>query len=347
MPDDNKPILFPGRPAKAETGLGEAITSKLADVISLDPREALLSMSLAGKGKRRLERLLSELGYTLKESTTKDLFAPVERHYTALCGAEEIAALLHIPPWILTKGNAVGAVMEIGSAFAKRKVRVFSQGVDAAHPSFKLLGDQWEETYKTEPMFIPWSHLALLESGEVGIADLFELPLAKRQGVVGAVDVKKPPPDKPQVFISYSHDDTKWLKRLNKQLKPLLRKDSFKLWVDTEIQPGDEWRQEIEDGLNAAKVAVLLVSENFLASDFIAEVELPKLLTSAEERGLKILWILVDPCHWETMKVKDKQAAYHDDDGKLVPLVALSEYDLKRALKKITSEIEKAAKPGD
>ena len=64
----------------------------------------------------------------------------------------------------------------------------------------------------------------------------------------------------------------------------------------------------------------------------------------AEKQGLKIIWILIDPCHWETMKVKEIQAAYHDEKGKLVPLGGLTENDLKRALKHITTQIEKAAR---
>jgi len=351
MPDDKKTVLFSGRQAKSEQGIGDALGSKFADVIALDPREALKTMVLSGKSKQLLEDILVNLGYTLEESKSRDRFAPVERFYTALRGEDEIAALLQIPKWILTKGNAVGAVLEIGSAFCERRVRVLSQDVDAPHPSFALLSEQWAATYNTEPLFVPWSHLALLEAGEVTMADLFKLPLKKRQAPPGAADAGKRERQgqkkKPQVFISYSHDDRKWLNRLNKQLKPLLRRDSFKVWVDKDIEPGDEWRKKIEEALGAAKVAVLLVSENFLASDFIAEVELPKLLSSAEKRGLRIIWILIDPCHWETLQVKEIQAAYHDENGKLVPLAGLSEFDLKRALKHITSQIEKAARADD
>ena len=70
------------------------------------------------------------------------------------------------------------------------------------------------------------------------------------------------------MFISYSNEDIEWLKLLRKQLKPLEKK-GLNVWSDRDIIPGQEWLTEIDKSLDRVKVAVLLVSANFLDSDFI------------------------------------------------------------------------------
>jgi nucleoside 2-deoxyribosyltransferase len=80
---------------------------------------------------------------------------------------------------------------------------------------------------------------------------------------------------RPQVFISYSHSDAEYLDRLLVHLKPLEKEDLIDLWVDTRLRAGDRWRKEIDNALQRAMVAILLVSADFLASDFITDNELP------------------------------------------------------------------------
>jgi O-acetyl-ADP-ribose deacetylase (regulator of RNase III) len=140
------------------------------------------------------------------------------------------------------------------------------------------------------------------------------------------------------VFISYSHKDKKWLKRLQDMLKPLLRKGSLSIWDDTQIKAGATWRADIEDALKSAKAAVLLVSPDFLASDFIAENELPQLLEAAKSKDLKILWAYISPCLYEETKIKDYQAAHKISE----PLGGLRGTKLDNALVKVCQEIKAA-----
>jgi hypothetical protein len=96
-----------------------------------------------------------------------------------------------------------------------------------------------------------------------------------------------------KVFISYSHADKEWLERLKRHLKPLVREGQLDCWDDTHIKPGDDWQQEIRAALDAAQVAVLLISADFFASDFIDETELPPLLAAAQAKGVRILPVIL------------------------------------------------------
>src|SRR5262245_1049858 len=124
-----------------------------------------------------------------------------------------------------------------------------------------------------------------------------------------------------KVFVSYSHKDLKWLKRVQTHLKDLTRRDLVELWDDTRIQTGAQWRKEISDALNSASAAVLLISPDFLASDFIAENELPPLLAAAEKDGLLILSLILRPSLFDETESLFK---YQSVNPPSEPLIKLS-----------------------
>jgi tetratricopeptide (TPR) repeat protein len=114
------------------------------------------------------------------------------------------------------------------------------------------------------------------------------------------------------VFISYSHADEKrpWLKRLQVHLKRLESQSSVERWDDTRIPAGATWRKEIERALKSAVAAVLLITEDFLASDFIRKYELPALLKAAKKKGTLIIPVIATPCSYDDHpKLKELQAS--------------------------------------
>lgn len=115
---------------------------------------------------------------------------------------------------------------------------------------------------------------------------------------VGVPDRNLPGSDKASVFISYSHKDEKWKDQLSEQLGVLAMDGLLDVWDDRRITPGQDWQPEIEKAMEAASVAVLLVSASFLTSKFIRGEEVPRLLQRRVQEGLVVLPVIVRDCAW-------------------------------------------------
>jgi internalin A len=95
------------------------------------------------------------------------------------------------------------------------------------------------------------------------------------------------------VFVSYAHKDRKWADELVTFLAPWIRDKRVDLWDDSRIPLGHNWQPEIQNAIEEATVAVLLVTKDFLASDFITKYELPMLLQRARKKQVRLAWVAV------------------------------------------------------
>src|SRR5262249_7997131 len=109
-----------------------------------------------------------------------------------------------------------------------------------------------------------------------------------------------PPPKKERrkIFVSYSHRDKEYLERFRVHMMPLLRNEEhlLELWDDGKIKGGQMWDKEIKEALATTKVAVLLISADFFASDYIYKEELPPLLEAARTGEVTILSVILGYC---------------------------------------------------
>lgn len=102
------------------------------------------------------------------------------------------------------------------------------------------------------------------------------------------------------IFISYSHKDVEIKDAVRKHLSVLEYASGLveEVWSDDDIRAGEDWLERINDTMTRAKVALLLISADYLASEFVNTTELPRLLTRRENEGLLVIPIIVRPCAW-------------------------------------------------
>jgi hypothetical protein len=141
-----------------------------------------------------------------------------------------------------------------------------------------------------------------------------------------------------QVFISYSHKDKVWMERFRASLRPFQRGEKVAVWADVDIEAGMQWQEKIRQAIAGAKVALLLVSMDFIDSDFVWDFEMP-LIEEAEKERLTIVWVAVSPSGYKNTSLVNYQAG-HDPER---PLNAMTEPEWQAKIVGIAEKIAVAA----
>lgn len=115
-----------------------------------------------------------------------------------------------------------------------------------------------------------------------------------------------------RIFVSYAREDKHWLDasyrfRLVPFLADSLRREGVEFWIDQKLVIADDYQALIESEIDRAQIALLIVSQSFLNSEFIEKVELPRIAERAQRGNMLIAPVLVEPCGWRDYPLIAKQ----------------------------------------
>jgi hypothetical protein len=99
-----------------------------------------------------------------------------------------------------------------------------------------------------------------------------------------------------KLFYSYSHKDEALRDQLETYLTPLKRQKVIDTWHDRKIGTGTEWKETIDENLETADIILLLVSADFLASDYCFDVEIKRAMEKHNEKSAVVIPVSLRPC---------------------------------------------------
>jgi len=111
--------------------------------------------------------------------------------------------------------------------------------------------------------------------------------------------------DRPRIFVSYSHADTKWLKAFDPHLRGLELHAKVERFDDRRLLGGDDWDAEVKAALDRADIILLLVTANFTGSAYIHRIELPTALKLRNENGSVVIPVLFEDCARQLLAIDD------------------------------------------
>ena len=105
----------------------------------------------------------------------------------------------------------------------------------------------------------------------------------------------------PTLFFSYSHVDEALRNQLEVHLSALKRQGLIATWHDRRITAGSQVGDRIDANLNASQVVLLLVSSDFIASDYCYEREMARAMERHEKGDARIIPVILRPCDWHDL----------------------------------------------
>src|SRR5215470_2233956 len=101
------------------------------------------------------------------------------------------------------------------------------------------------------------------------------------------------------IFFCYAREDEALLNKLKTHLRPLQRQSLIDVWYDRDISAGAEWEQKISEHLNTAQIILLLVSPDFMDSDYCYGIEMKRAVERHQRGEACVIPIILRPVHWQ------------------------------------------------
>ena len=154
--------------------------------------------------------------------------------------------------------------------------------------------------------------------------------------------------DRRKLFISYSHEDARWLTAIKEQLAVLEAEGLLTICDDSQLEVGEDWFAQLHEQLLSARLGLLLVSAPFLSSKFVRREEIPQLLQRHADGGMRIYPLLVRPCPWEQVQwLARLQLRPQDARRRPKPVIAFEGAARQQVLANVTNEIAELIRAGD
>jgi hypothetical protein len=160
-------------------------------------------------------------------------------------------------------------------------------------------------------------------------------------------ETSKKPGDTLEVFFSYSHKDERMREKLEKHLSALRRENVIAGWHDRKIMPGTEWKDQIDEHIETAHFILLLISAEFLNSDYCYDVELKRAIARHDAGDARVVPIILRPCDWLKTPFGKLQALPRD--GRPVSDFPTQDHafnEVVRGIRRVVEEMSKTPQRG-
>ncbi|MFM9087676.1 MAG: toll/interleukin-1 receptor domain-containing protein, partial [Cyanobium sp.] len=149
-----------------------------------------------------------------------------------------------------------------------------------------------------------------------------------------------------KVFISYAHEDSPWVEKLKSHLSLMERQGILKVWHDRCLTAGEHWAEAIDHALAEAQIVLLLISPDFMNSDYCFGKEMQEALAREQRKDAVVVPVLMRPCDWESAPFAKSNVVPSDNrpvsthPGGEDEALALVAGELRRLAKKLGNKLQ-------